>query len=194
MIKIGITGEMGSGKSYCSRLFGQLGVPVFYSDDIARTIINTNKELKEEIKKEFGNVYGDDGIIDPVLIRSIVFIKGSEHKLKILNELVHPYVFQEYNNFCLEHVNKPYTLMESAILYETGSDKFVDKVIYVDTDEDLRIKRTFDRSGFTKEEYQQRMKDQLPNKESLSDYVISNNECDDVNKQIIELDKVIYSI
>lgn len=194
MIKIGITGEMGSGKSYCSRLFGQLGVPVFYSDDIARTIINTNKELKEEIKKEFGNVYGDDGIIDPVLIRSIVFIKGSEHKLKILNELVHPYVFQEYNNFCLEHVNKPYTLMESAILYETGSDKFVDKVIYVDTDEDLRIKRTFDRSGFTKEEYQQRMKDQLPNKESLSDYVISNNECDDVNKQIIELDKLIYSI
>ena len=194
MIKIGITGEMGSGKSYCSRLFGQLGVPVFYSDDIARTIINTNKELKEEIKKEFGNVYGDNGIIDPVLIRSIVFIKGSEHKLKILNELVHPYVFQEYNNFCLEHVNKPYTLMESAILYETGSDKFVDKVIYVDTDEDLRIKRTFDRSGFTKEEYQQRMKDQLPNKESLSDYVISNNECDDVNKQIIELDKLIYSI
>ena len=194
MIKIGITGEMGSGKSYCSRLFGQLGVPVFYSDDIARTIINTNKELKEEIKKEFGNVYGDDGIIDPVLIRSIVFIKGSEHKLKILNELVHPYVFQEYNNFCLEHANKPYTLMESAILYETGSDKFVDKVIYVDTDEDLRIKRTFDRSGFTKEEYQQRMKDQLPNKESLSDYVISNNECDDVNKQIIELDKLIYSI
>ena len=84
--------------------------------------------------------------------------------------------------------------MESAILYETGSDKFVDKVIYVDTDEDLRIKRTFDRSGFTKEEYQQRMKDQLPNKESLSDYVISNNECDDVNKQIIELDKLIYSI
>jgi len=194
MIKIGITGEMGSGKSFCSRLFGQLGVPVFYSDDIARTIINTNKELKEEIKKEFGNVYGDDDIIDPVLIRSIVFIKGSEHKLKILNELVHPYVFQEYNNFCLEHVNKPYTLMESAILYETGSDKFVDKVIYVDTDEDLRIKRTFDRSGFTKEEYQQRMKDQLPNKESLSDYVISNNECDDVNKQIIELDKLIYSI
>jgi dephospho-CoA kinase len=194
MIKIGITGEMGSGKSFCSRLFGQLGVPVFYSDDIARTIINTNKELKEEIKKEFGNVYGDNGIIDPVLIRSIVFIKGSEHKLKILNELVHPYVFQEYNNFCLEHVNKPYTLMESAILYETGSDKFVDKVIYVDTDEDLRIKRTFDRSGFTKEEYQQRMKDQLPNKESLSDYVISNNECDDVNKQIIELDKLIYSI
>lgn len=194
MIKIGITGEMGSGKSYCSRLFGQLGVPVFYSDDIARTIINTNKELKEEIKKEFGNVYDDDGIIDPVLIRSIVFIKGSEHKLKILNELVHPYVFQEYNNFCLEHVNKPYTLMESAILYESGSDKFVDKVIYVDTDEDLRIKRTFDRSGFTKEEYQQRMKDQLPNKESLSDYVISNNECDDVNKQIIELDKLIYSI
>jgi dephospho-CoA kinase len=52
MIKIGITGEMGSGKSFCSRLFGQLGVPVFYSDDIARTIINTNKELKEDLDKK----------------------------------------------------------------------------------------------------------------------------------------------
>jgi dephospho-CoA kinase len=194
MIKIGITGEMGSGKSFCSRLFGQLGVPVFYSDDIARTIINTNKELKEEIKKEFGNVYGDDGIIDPVLIRNIVFIKGSEHKLKILNELVHPYVFQEYNSFCLEHENKPYTLMESALIYETGSDKFVDKVIYVNTDEELRIKRTFDRSGFSREDYKQRMKDQIQNKKDLATYVINNNVGDDVGEQIIQLDKLIYSI
>jgi dephospho-CoA kinase len=171
-----------------------LGVPVFYSDDIARTIINTNKELKEEIKKEFGNVYGDDGIIDPVLIRNIVFIKGSEHKLKILNELVHPYVFQEYNSFCLEHENKPYTLMESALIYETGSDKFVDKVIYVNTDEELRIKRTFDRSGFSREDYKQRMKDQIQNKKDLATYVINNNVGDDVGEQIIQLDKLIYSI
>jgi dephospho-CoA kinase len=128
------------------------------------------------------------------LIRSIVFVSGSEHKLKKLNELVHPYVFEKYNKFCLENSNKPYTLIESAILYETDLDKLVDKVIYVHTDEDLRMKRTFDRSGFGKDEYRQRMKDQIPNKESISDYVISNNEGDDVHKQIIELDKLIYSI
>lgn len=194
MIKIGITGEMGSGKSFCSKLFGQLGVPVFYSDDVARTIINTNSELKEEIKKEFGEVYDDNGIMIPSLIRSIVFVKGSEDKLKRLNELVHPYVFQEYKNFCLKNIKKQYTLIESAILYETNLDKLVDKVIYVNTDESLRIKRTFDRSGFSEDDYKQRMKDQIPNKELIADYVITNNTGDDVSKQIIELDKLIYSI
>ena len=119
MIKIGITGEMGSGKSFCSKIFEQIGVPVFYSDDVARTIINTNSELKEEIKKEFGQVYDNNGIMIPSLIRSIVFVKGSEEKLKRLNELVHPYVFNEYDNFCELNKDKKYTLIESAILYES---------------------------------------------------------------------------
>jgi len=123
MIKIGITGEMGSGKSFCSKIFEQIGVPVFYSDDVARTIINTNSELKEEIKKEFGQVYDNNGIMIPSLIRSIVFVKGSEEKLKRLNELVHPYVFNEYDNFCELNKDKKYTLIESAILYESKLDK-----------------------------------------------------------------------
>jgi dephospho-CoA kinase len=84
--------------------------------------------------------------------------------------------------------------MESALIYETGSDKFVDKVIYVNTDEELRIKRTFDRSGFSREDYKQRMKDQIQNKKDLATYVINNNVGDDVGEQIIQLDKLIYSI
>jgi dephospho-CoA kinase len=194
MIKIGITGEMGSGKSFCSKIFEQIGVPVFYSDDVARTIINTNSELKEEIKKEFGQVYDNNGIMIPSLIRSIVFVKGSEEKLKRLNELVHPYVFNEYDNFCELNKDKKYTLIESAILYESKLDKYLDKTIYVNTEEELRIKRTFDRSGFDRKEYQQRMSNQIPNKESIADYVITNNDGDDVHQQIIELNKLIYSI
>jgi len=194
MIKIGITGEMGSGKSFCSKIFEQMGIPVFYSDDVARTIINTNSELKEEIKKEFGQVYDSGGVMIPSLIRSIVFVKGSEDKLKRLNELVHPYVFNEYNNFCELNKDKKYTLIESAILYESKLDKFLDKTIYVNTNEELRMKRAFDRSGFGKEDYQQRMKDQIKNKENIADFVIVNNDGDDVHQQIIELDKIIYSI
>ena len=86
MIKICITGEMGSGKSFCSKIFEQLGIPVFYTDDVSRVIVNTNQELKKEICKEFGNLYDEDGMIIPKLLRDIVFVSGGEAKLKKLNE------------------------------------------------------------------------------------------------------------
>lgn len=189
MIKLCITGEMGSGKSYCSKLFEQLGVPVFYTDDIARNIININPKLKKEISKEFGNIYDEDGMVIPKLIRDIVFVKGGEQNLRRLNEIVHPYVFSEYEKFCQLHADKPYTLAETALLFETNMRMMVDKVVYVCVDLDLRIKRTFERSGFTEEEYNQRMKSQInpETKKKLSDFIIYNNDGDDVNKQILEI-------
>lgn len=194
MIKVGITGEMGSGKSYCSKIFEQMGVPVFYSDDVARTVINSNLNLKKEICKEFGNVYDEDGLMIPSLIRSIVFVEGAEDKIKKLNELTHPYVFNEFEKFCQEHSGKKYIVAESAILYESGMDKVVDKTIYVYSDEETRIERTFKRSGFSREEYKQRMKNQIPNKEEIADFVIYNNFGDDVINQITEIDKELNSI
>ncbi len=189
MIRVGITGEMGSGKSFCSKLFGQLGIPVFNSDDVARTIVNSNLSLKEEIKKEFGEVYDDKGIMIPSSIRSIVFVKGAEDRLKKLNSLIHPYVFNNFNEFCLLKKSSPYIIAESAILFESGMDKIMDKIIYVSTDLELRIKRTFDRSGFSEEEYNQRMKDQIPNKEKISDYIIYNNIGDNVEEQVMLIHK-----
>lgn len=191
MIKVGLTGYMGSGKSFCSKLFGQLGIPVFNSDDVARNIVNSNSSLKEEIKKEFGEVYDDEGIMIPSSIRSIVFVKGAEEKLKKLNSLIHPYVFNQFNEFCLLKNNSPYIIAESAILFESGMDKIMDKIIYVSTDLELRIKRTFDRSGFSEEEYNQRMKDQIPNKEKISDYIIYNNIGDNVEEQVMLIHKSI---
>jgi len=191
MIKLGLTGEMGAGKSYCAKKFEQLGIPVFYSDDVARLIVNTNLNLKKEICKEFGNVYDEDGMMIPQLIRSMVYAEGAQDKLNKLNSLVHPYVFQEYESFCNINKDKKYTLAESAILFESGMDKVVDKIIYVSTDEETRIQRTFKRSGFGREEYKQRMKGQIPNKETLSDFIITNNDGDDVEKQIKEINNIL---
>lgn len=193
MIRIGITGEMGSGKSYCSKVFEQLGVPVFYSDDVARTIINSNLDLKQKICKEFGNVYDEDGLMIPSLIRSIVFVEGAEDKIKKLNELTHPYVFKEFENFCQKHSDKKYILAESAILYESGMNNAVDKTIYVSADEETRIERTYKRSGFSREEYKQRMKNQIPNKEKIADFIIYNNDGDDLIKQINEVNSILIS-
>ena len=189
MIKIGITGEMGSGKTYCSKIFGQLGIPIFYSDDVSRKIVNTNQELKKEISKEFGNIYDEDGIIIPKLLRDIVFVPGGEVRLKRLNEIIHPYVFNEFELFCLENSRCKYVLAESALIYESNMRSFVDKVIYVCVDEQTRIRRTFERSGFSEQEYKQRMKTQInpETKKKLSDFIIYNNDDDNLNEQILNI-------
>ena len=187
---------MGSGKSYCSRIFGQLGVPIFYSDDISKKIVNTNQELKKEICIEFGNIYDEDGIIIPKLLRDIVFVPGGEQKLKKLNEIIHPYVFNEFELFCYENSRHKYILAESALIYESNMRSFVDKVIYVCVDEQTRIKRTFERSGYTEQEYKQRMKTQInpETKKKLSDFIIYNNEGDNLNEQILNIhNHFVYS-
>lgn len=196
MIKICITGEMGSGKSFCSKIFEQLGIPVFYTDDVSRTIVNTNQELKKEISKEFGNIYDEDGMVIPKLLRDIVFVKGGESKLKRLNEIIHPHVFTEFELFCSENSKSKYVLAETALLFESNMRSFVNKVIYISVDLDLRIKRTFERSGFSEEEYKQRMKSQIDSetKKKLSDFIIYNNEGDNLNEQILIIhNHLVYS-
>ena len=193
MIKLGITSPMGGGKTYVSRIFQELGVPIFNTDESARRILNSNTELRSEICKEFGNIYDDDGVIIPTLLRSIVYIEGAEDELKKLNSLVHPHVFKEYVLFCEKNRDKIYTIAESAILFESGMDNIIDDVIYVQADEETRIRRTFERSGFSREEYGQRMKSQLPEEKKLqiSKFVIKNNDCDDVEGQVKDIDRIL---
>lgn len=194
MIKIGLTGPMGSGKTYIIKQFEKLGVPIFISDDVAKKIINSNIDLRKKICGEFGNIYNEDGEIIPTLLREIVYVSGGESKLEILNNLVHPYVYEEYHKFCNYNKDKFYTIAESAIMFETNMVKYLDDIIYVLVDEDTRIKRTYERSGFSKEEYKQRMKSQLPEeyKLKMSKFIIRNNINDDVVSQIQEINKTLY--
>lgn len=196
MIKVGLTGPMGSGKSYCGKIFGQLGIPIFYSDDISKKLVNTDQVLKLKISKEFGNIYDEDGMIIPKLLRDIVFVSGGEPRLKRLNEIIHPYVFYEFELFCHENSRSKYVLAESALIYESNMRSFVDKVIYVCVNEQTRIKRTFERSGYTEQEYKQRMKSQInpETKKKLSDFIIYNNEGDNLNEQILNIhNHFVYS-
>lgn len=176
MIKVGITGQMGSGKSYISSLFGDLGVPIYNSDERARWINNNNISLKNEIISEFGDVY-TDGIMDKYKMRNIVFVDGGEEKLKRINSIVIPYVFRDFLEFCDINSNNPMILGESAILFESKMDKYVDKVIYVDVPYEIRLERTIRRDNITKSEYDNRMKSQIGTEEKikLSDYVIDNS-------------------
>lgn len=191
MIKLGITGPMGSGKTFCAKMFEKLGVPVFYSDDVSKELINTNENLKSELIKEFGNnIYDSDGKLIKSALREIVFVDGGENKLKRLNEISHPYVIKEYEKFCEKYSNFNYTIKESAILFEENLDKIVDKIIYVHANKKTRLERAFKRSGITKKEYNERMKSQVCvlKKMLKSNYIIFNNNNSDIMSQIKKID------
>ena len=176
MVKVGITGLMGSGKSFISSLFEELGVPLYNSDERARWVNNNNLLLKKELIDEFGNDIYSNGELDRSKIRQLVFTDGGEARLKKLNQIVHPYIFQDFNDFCLQHSNEPMILAESAILFESKMNTYLDKIIFVNVPYDIRLERTIKRDGITKEEYDNRMKSQisLEDKIKLSDLIFDN--------------------
>lgn len=174
MIKVAITGNIGAGKTTISKLFKELGVPVFNSDLCAR-----NAENDVIIKQGFKDILGDDIYVndqlDRVKMRSIVFV--DKDKLKLVNELVIPYVKKSFEEFILEHSDANYVMLESAILFETGADIDFDYIVSVAADTDIRIKRVLNRDKVTLEEVQNKLNNQWPLADVMakSDFVIENN-------------------
>jgi dephospho-CoA kinase len=189
MIKLGVTGLMGSGKSYICSLFKELGVPVYNSDERAKWVSNNIPELKEKLIQEFGDIY-TDGELDKAKIRKIVFVDGGEDKLKLLNQICHPYVYNDFQDFCDLHSDKPLIVAESAILFEAGMNKRLDKILFVDVPYDIRLRRTLDRDNITKSEYDNRMKKQISSQEKIqmSNYIIDNS----TSESKMEKVKLIY--
>lgn len=192
MIKCGITGLLGSGKSYISSLFAERGVPVYNSDERARWVNNNVSELKSEIVSEFGDVYDSFGNLDRFKIRKIVFVSGGEEKLRRLNEICHPYVLRDFDRFCENNQKSKFVIAESAILFESGMGRRMDRIIFVDAPYSVRVSRAFVRDGIRPEEYDVRMRMQIDEqyKKSVSDFILFNG---DSNSRKFEVEK-IYNI
>lgn len=197
MIKVGITGPMGSGKSYCSELFAKLGVPVFNSDKETKRIQNTNQNLKNELIGMFGDIYLPDGTMNSVLVRKLVFGDTDEQRnnLQIITKMVSPYVGVAFDDFCNLNSKSPYILAESAILFETGFNKRFDSVIYVESDNVSMLQAAIKRDGITEDEYKQRMRNQIPAdiKKLGSKYIIQNDYTSNIVNQIEMLHLKILS-
>lgn len=177
MLKVGITGGIGSGKSTVCRLFEKFGVPVYYADDRAKWLMNHQDELKEKLKEAFGKeVYGQEGMLDRTYLANIVF--KDQEQLNILNGIVHPAVFKDGEQWQLkqEEEGVAYSLKEAALLFETGSYAALDKIVVVTAPEATRIQRVMERDGATKEEVKARISKQMPQKEKeeRADFVITN--------------------
>ena len=178
MIKVGITGGIGSGKTTVCEIFERLGVPVYYADKQAKYLMETDKKLREAIRQLFGDeAFDAENNLNRAFIAGIVF--KDEEKLLALNALVHPAVKADYDSWNAILVRKeyPYSLKEVALLVESGSYKDLDKLIVVSAPLEDRIKRVMARDNISEEQVKARIDAQLPESEKvkLADYVIDNN-------------------
>lgn len=193
MIKIGITGGIGSGKSTICKVFELLGVPVFYADAESQKLLQTNKEIQHSIIKLFGdNILSSEGLIDRKKIGAIVF--NDAHKLKSLNEIMHPAVFTHFENWVKKQVY-PYVIKEAAILFESGADKQLDKIITVTCPINLRIGRVMKRDGVTSQSVEQRISNQWSDEEKIkhSQFIINNDECNLIIPQILFINQQLLN-
>ncbi len=185
MIKVGITGGIGSGKTTVCKLFELLGIAVYYSDDEAKKILDGDSTVKSELLKLLGpTILNEFEEIDRKKTASIVF--SDTTKLASLNAIVHPAVASHFEEWCKKQ-SSPYILKEAAILFESGANKQVDKTILVTAPLQLKLSRVMARDKTTETEVLKRMANQLPDEEKikLSDFFIQNNEEDLLIPQVL---------
>ena len=189
MVKIGITGGIGSGKTTVCSIFEQLGIPVFYADTVAKEIMVTDPILREGITAAFGIAsYELSGKLNNKHIAQIVF--NNKVELEKLNALVHPAVFRAFESWQQTiPAEVPYNLKEAALLFESGSYKMCDHNILVTASRAVKIQRVMERDGVTSEQVEARMDKQLSDEEKnkMADFLITNDESQSVILQVLEL-------
>jgi dephospho-CoA kinase len=186
MLKIGLTGGIGSGKTTVARIFEVLGIPVYYADDAAKKLMIEDEELRISIINAFGNEAYNDKILNRPYLAEQVF--NSEEKLKVLNSIVHPATINDAKKWFKEQT-APYVIKEAALIFESGSDKELDYVVGVKSPESLRIKRSVDRDNISAEQVEARMNKQMPEEDKLRlcEYVIVNDEQQMLIPQVLKL-------
>lgn len=186
MLRIGITGGIGSGKSTVAKIFSVLGVPVYDADSSSKRLMNEDESLKKKIIQNFGEESYVDGKLNRKYLAEKVFL--DPQKTALLNSLVHPVTIKDADEW-MKRQTAPYTIKEAALIFESGSNKYLDKVIGVRSPESLRIERTMKRSNLTEQQVKERMMLQMDEEEKLRlcDYVIINDEHEMLIPQVLEL-------
>ena len=186
MIKVAITGGIGTGKTTISNMFSDKGVPVFNSDEIAKEIMSTNPLLKNEIVTAFGDKVYDKNRLNKEYLSDAIF--NNETLLKKINAIVHPYVADEFNSW-IEEQDSKYIIYESAIIFENQVEDFFDKIICVTASEEDVISRVMKRNNFSVDKIKSIINKQLPNDAKIqkSDYVIENINISKLSDKVLEI-------
>jgi len=194
MLKIGLTGGIGSGKTLVASVFSKLGIHVYISDEKAKALMNTNAELKRELIFAFGDSIYIDGMLNKKKLSSIIF-KNDQHLTRV-NRIVHPFVRQDFSDWCILNNEHKYVINESAIVFNSGLDKELDKIISVIAPLETRIKRVMQRDNITEEDVRTIAAKQPSARELVtkSDYILQNDETELLLPQIISLHQTILAL
>lgn len=187
MIKVAVTGGIGSGKSVVCKIFEKIGIPVFNADFEAKKLINTSRTIHDKLVSLFGAaIYQSNGDIHRKKMADLIF--NDNFALQKVNEIVHPEVRKRFIEWT-EEQNSPYIIQEAAIIFESKQTQSFDKIITVTAPLELKIERVIKRDQVSKEEVYKRMQSQLPDeiKIAKSDFVIMNDEIEMIIPQIIEI-------
>ena len=184
MLKIGLTGGIGSGKTTVAQIFEVLGVPVYYADDAAKRLMNENENLKQQIIQHFGEESYLNGILNKQYLAATVF--SNPKKTAIINSIIHPATIADAEKW-MDKQTTSYAIKEAALIFEADADKKLDLVIGVYSNETLRIKRVMERNNISEEAVRLRMQNQMneETKMSLCDAVLLNDEEDLLIPQVI---------
>ncbi len=194
MIKVGLTGGIGSGKSTVARIFGVLGIPVYNADDAAKRLMNENEEVKKNVILYFGKEsYTAEGLLNRAYIASQVF--NDKEKLSLLNSITHPATIADSEHW-MRNQTTAYAVKEAALLFESGSAGNLDYIIGVYAPAPLRIHRTMQRDGISREEVLKRMSRQIDEnmKMKLCNFIVINDEQQLLIPQVVRLHQELLDI
>ncbi len=190
MLKAGITGGIGSGKSVVCQVFSTLGIPVFNADEAARFLMENDKSLIRSIKNLMGEEVYLNGLLNRSKVSSIIY--SHPEKLAGLNALVHPATIAFAEQW-LSKQTTPYVIKEAALFFESGSHKEMDILIGVYAPVSLRIERTMKRSNLTRAQVQAIIDKQMDENEKMSrcNYVIKNDDLLAITPQVLNIHKLL---
>jgi len=192
MLKIGLTGGIGSGKSTVARIFSTFNVPIYFADSETKKIFQKNESVREKMRQFFGNdIFLSSQEINKTKLSEIIF--NDKTALQQVNNIVHPAVLEDFENWTKNFETKKYVIIEAAILFESGIYKYVDKIIAVSAPEFLRIERVKLRDNVSEQQVRQRIENQWNENEKikLSHFVIFNDEKSLVIPQVLEIHKML---
>lgn len=190
MIKVGITGGIGSGKSMVCDIFRLYDIPIFDADTEAKKLNDTSPSVRNQLIYHFGNDIYENDKLNRKKFAELIF--NNERNIKIANSVIHPEVANCFVEWC-RNKNNPIVIIEAALLIEAGFNQFVDKVITVYTPKELRINRVIQRDQISRNQVEARMLNQMPEEEKIkhSDFVIYN---DNRHSLIDQVSKIIDNL
>jgi dephospho-CoA kinase len=193
MLKIGLTGGIGSGKTTVAKIFETLGIPVYYADDRAKAIMNEDEGLRKQIIQHFGADSYVDGRLNRSHIAAQVF--NNAGRLALLNSIVHPVTIADADKW-MRLQQTPYAIKEAALIFESNAYKQLDYVIGVTAPAGMRIKRVMQRDNISEEKVLERMSKQMDEekKMKLCDFVIYNDETQLLIPQVITLHEKLMAL